>query len=205
MPTIQVKLFAAFVVVEALCLTPARAQRSDDWTYQIGGRTTFMVTTMHLSRLGDGFGNLPPGGKRLAHSSSLFFLMPRGPHMRLGVETLVGNTYGDSDTGIMYQAAGVIAEYQTRGAWFVALGAQGGAMIANATEPRNADDASQVRDGSYYKGNGLFVAPSLAVGRTSQRVELRVLLKPVLHIPGSAGLDAFNSTYIGVSLGFKRR
>lgn len=96
-----------------------------------------MVATMHLLRFGAGFGDLPPGGKRLAHASSLFFLIPRGPHLRLGVETLVGNTYGDSGTGIMYQAAGVIAEYQTRGIWFVALGAQGGAMIANATEPRN--------------------------------------------------------------------
>lgn len=207
MPTIPSQLCAAFLVVTAVCLTPSSslAQRANDWTYQIGGRSTFMATTMHLSRLGGGFRDLPPGGKRLAHSSSLFFVMPRGPHLRLGVETLVGNTYGDSDTGIMYQAAGIIAEYQTRGVWFIAFGAQGGAMIANATQPRNADDASQVRDGSYYKGNGLFVAPSLGVGRTSARVEFRVLLKPVLHIPGSAGLYAFNSTYLGVSLGFKRR
>jgi hypothetical protein len=202
------RAFAAFLVPFAVLLAPSSgvAQSTDDWTYQIGGRTTFMVGTMRLSHLGGGFSDLPPGGGRLTHASSLFFLWPRGSHVRLGIETLVGNSYGDSDAGILFQAVGVLAEYQTRGTWFMAVGAQGGAMIASATEPTSqAGGTTPVHTGSYYKGSGLFVAPSVAIGRAFGRTEVRVLVKPVLHIPGSAGLDAFDSTYLGVSLGLRRR
>jgi hypothetical protein len=189
-------------------LVPSRAlaQSADDWKYQIGGRTTVMATTMHLSQLGTGFRDLPPGGNRLTHASSLFLLWRRGPHFRLGVETLVGNSYGNSDTGVLFQAAGITAEYQTTRSVFVALGAQAGAVIASATQPSNGpSDASPVRSGAYYKGSGLFLAPHVAVGRVFGRSEVRLVAKRVRHIPGTVGLDAFDSMYLGLSLGLRRR
>lgn len=198
----------AALLLGVLCGAPrmVAAQSGADWHHQLGVRTTVMATSMDLSALGAGFRDLPAGGKRLAHSSSLFIVWSRGRHFRVGVETLVGNSYGRTNTGILFQAAGMTAEYQTAGLWFVAFGVQGGAMIATATQPADSTGTgAQAVSGSYYKGSGLFAAPHVSLGRRLGRREVRVLAKQVLDIPGSKGLDAFDSIYIGVSFGLKYR
>lgn len=174
----------------------ASAQSTADWGYEVGLRTTFMLSTMPLSELGGGFANLPAGEKALPHSSSLFVLWPLGAHVRLGIETLVGNSYPGSDTDILFQGTGVTAEYQTGGIWFAAIGVQAGGMIASASQ---SPDTEALRAGVHFKESGYFVAPQVGVGRRLGRFDLRLVAKPVWHF-GADGLDAFDSVYAGISV-----
>lgn len=197
-----------FLVCASFLSVPHRliAQSGGDWSYQIGARTTFMATTMELSSLGMGFRDLPPGGSRLAHSSSLFLLWPRGRHLRLGVENLVGNSYGNTDTGIQFQAIGITAEYQTTRLSFAVLGFQGGAMIASATQPGSeVGDPARAQAGTHYKGSGLFIAPYIGVGRRFGRRAVSIVAKQVMHLDQSSLLDSFDAAYVGLSLGLERR
>jgi hypothetical protein len=183
----------------------APAQSDDSWRYQVGGRSTFMLSTMHLADLGGGFEDLPAGGGPLAHSSSLFILWPRGTHGRLGVETLVGNSYSNGNTDISFQAAGVTGEYQTAGTWFVAMTGQVGGMIASATQSVDPEtEGEPLRAGVHYKGAGFFVAPQFSVGRRFRRYDVRLIGKRVWQF-GEEGLEAFNSAYAGISVGLIKR
>lgn len=175
---------------------PASAQTAPDWTYEVGLRSTIMMSAMPLSRLGGGFADLPSGGKALPHASSLFVLWRLGQHARLGVETLVGNANPDSDTGILFQGVGLTSEYQTGGTWFAAAGIQAGGMIASATQ---SADRSTVRNGEHYKESGYFAALQIGIGRRFGRYEGRLVGKPVWHF-GAEGLDAFDGFYAGVSV-----
>src|SRR5687767_12004045 len=83
----------AFTLAGFLSGGHVSAQSATDWKYEVGLRTTFMTSTMTLTDLGGGFVDLPAGGKALPHSSSLFVLFPLGTHVRVGIETLVGNSY----------------------------------------------------------------------------------------------------------------
>lgn len=172
------------------------AQSAAGWTYEVGLRTTFMTSAMTLSDLGGGFTDLPAGGKALPHSSSLFVLFPVGTHVRVGIETLVGNSYPGSDAEILFQGTGVTAEYQTTGTWFVALGVQAGAMLASAT---HSADRDALRTGVHYKESGYFLAPQFGVGRRVRRFDIRLIAKPVWNF-GAEGLSAFDGVYAGVSL-----
>jgi hypothetical protein len=172
------------------------------WSYEVGARTTFLVSTLQLSKLGPPFLDLKAGGRALPHSSSLFFVWRRGEHVRYGIETLVGNSYSTSTTSILFQAAGVTAEYHTSGRLFLALGVQGGAVLASATQPTGAAaDGSDVRAGFHYKGSGLFVAPSLGIGLRLRKYDLAMIAKQTVHVPGTDGLEGFNALYTGVSFG----
>jgi len=174
----------------------ASAQSTADWRYEVGLRTTFMLSAMPLSELGGGFANLPAGAKALPHSSSLFVLWPLGTHVRLGVETLVGNSYPGSDTDILFQGTGVTAEYQTAGTWFAAVSVQAGGMIASASQ---SSDAEALRAGVHFKESGYFLAPQVGFGRRLRRFDIRLVAKPVWHF-GAEGLDAFDSVYAGISV-----
>jgi hypothetical protein len=179
-----------------LLVGPAAAQSTLDWKYEVGLRTTFMTSAMPLSELGSGFADLPAGGEALPHSSSLFVLFPVGTHVRVGVETLVGNSYPGSDAEILFQGTGITAEYQTTGTWFAAVGVQAGAMIASATQ---SADRGALRTGAHYKESGYFVAPQVGVGRRLGRFDIRLIGKPVWNF-GADGLDAFDGVYAGISL-----
>jgi hypothetical protein len=186
----------ALALVPLLVAGRASAQSAPDWTYEVGLRSTIMLSAMPLSRLGAGFADLPSGGKALPHASSLFVLWRMGQHTRLGIETLVGNADPDSDTGVLFQGVGLTSEYQTAGTWFAAVGAQAGAMIASATQ---SPDRSTVRTGAHYKESGYFAALQLGVGRRLGRYEGRLVGRPVWHF-GAEGLDAFDGVYAGISV-----
>jgi len=178
----------------------AAAQDTPDWKYQVGLRTTFMVSPMSLSELGGGFTDLAAGGPALPHSSSIFVLWRLGAHTRLGIETLVGNSYPESSTQMLFQGSGVTVEYQTNGKWFAAASLQVGGMIVSATQAGEPGQDDGVPDaGAHYKQSGVFVAPHLALGRRVGRFEIRLVGKQVWQ-PDSKGLSAFNSSYAGISL-----
>jgi hypothetical protein len=164
-----------------------------------------MVTAMPLSQLGEGFEDLPAGGKSLPHSSSLFVMWPLGTHMRLGVETLVGNSYADGNTEILFQASGLTAEYHTGGTWSAAVSLQAGGMIASATQSLDANETGAVlRTGAHYKDSGLFLAPQVSFGRRVNRYDVRLIGKQVWQF-GEDGFDAFDSFYVGLSAALIRR
>jgi hypothetical protein len=164
-----------------------------------------MVSTMPLSELGAGFADLHSGGKALPHSSSIFVMWPRGEHLRIGVETLVGNSYPASDTQILFQAAGVVAEYQTSGRWFAAAGVQGGGMIVSATQSPESDaDDVALGNGVHYKESGVFLAPQISIGRQVGHFDVRLVGRQVFQF-GATGVDAFDSAYAGISVGLLRR
>lgn len=180
--------------------SPASAQSTADWRYQIGIRTTFMASTMSLSELGGGFSDLPAGGKALPHSSSIFVLWPLGAHTRLGIETLVGNSYPESNTQMLFQASGVTAEYQTGGTWFAAVSVQVGGMIVSATESSEATaEGDRLRTGLHYKESGAFLAPQLGIGRRVSRYDVRLVGKQIWQFKAK-GLGAFDAAYVGVSV-----
>jgi hypothetical protein len=182
------------------------AQASTDWKYEVGLRSTVMMTVMPLSGLGGGFEDLPAGGKSLPHSSSLFVMWPLGEHLRLGVETLVGNSFAESDTEteILFQASGVTAEYQTAGTWFGAVSVQAGGIIASAQSFDSDADDAVLRTGASYKDSGLFLAPQIGIGRRTGRFDLRLVGKQVWQF-GAEGFDAFDSFYAGISVAVIRR
>jgi len=179
---------------------PASAQSTSDWKYEIGIRTTFMVSTMPLSELGGGFADLPAGGKALPHSSSIFVLWPLGAHTRLGIETLVGNSYPESDTQMLFQASGITAEYQTSGTWFAAASVQVGGMIVSATESSEATaEGDRLSTGLNYKESGAFLAPQIGIGRRVGRYDVRLVGKQIWQFKAK-GLGAFDASYAGVSV-----
>jgi hypothetical protein len=180
------------------------AQEAPSWRYQVGGRTTFMMSAMHLSGLGAPFADLDPGGEALPHASGFFVLWPRGDRVRIGLETLVGNSYDDDDTNMLFQGAGFLAEYQTAGTWFLAAGLHVGGMLVSATQPTASGGSGSVRAGSTYKGSGLFGAPMLSVGRLLGSKELRIVVRRVWHLPGTEHLSAFDTAYLGIGLSFRR-
>lgn len=178
----------------------ASAQSTADWKYEVGLRTTFMLSAMPLSELGGGFADLPAGGKSLPHASSLFVLWPLGTHVRLGIETLVGNSYSESDTEMLFQATGVTAEYQTAGTWFAAASVQVGGMLASATQSSDPGTEGDVlRAGAHYKESGYFLAPQIGFGRRLGRFDVRLVGKQVWHF-GGKNLGAFDSFYAGISI-----
>ncbi len=190
----------------AMLLISSHAQAQSAWRYQVGARSTAMLSTMKLARLGVPFSDLSAGGSNLTHASSLFLLWPRWRYGSLGIETLVGNSYGSSGSQILFQAVGLSVDYRSRGAWFTALGAQVGGMIASATYAANASGSDgDVQTGSHYKGSGVFLAPGVAIGRETGSFELRGLVRHVVHLPGTPHLNAFDATYAGISVGRKFR
>jgi hypothetical protein len=178
----------------------AAAQTTSDWKYQVGLRTTLMVSAMPLSELGGGFSDLPAGGKAMPHASSIFILWAVGEHTRLGIETLVGNSYPESGTQMLFQASGVTAEYQTGGTWFAAAGVQVGGMIVSATQsPTATVEGDRLGTGSHYKESGAFLAPQVGVGRRVGRYDVRLVGKQIWQFKAN-GLSAFDAFYTGISV-----
>lgn len=193
-------LLAATVIALPFTGRASAQTTPSDWKYEVGVRTMFVVSGMPLSQLGGGFTDLPAGGKALPHSSSIFVLWSLGAHTRLGIETLVGNSYPESDTQMLFQASGITAEYQTGGTWFAAASVQVGGMIASATQSSGeAQGLDGTGAGLHYKESGAFLAPQIGVGRRLGRYDVRFVGKQVWQF-GAKGLGAFDSFYTGISV-----
>jgi hypothetical protein len=133
-----------------------------------------------------------------------FFLMYKvRPYLRVGIETLVASSDKGEATTMNYQAAGPVIELSYGKTWFVSGGVHGGGVIVNAMARQGAAPAEGATTGSYFKGDGVFLAPYVDVGRRIRRYEIGVFLKQV-NIFGEkerGGLSDFSSTFVGLRFG----
>ena len=177
----------------------AAAQNSDR-KYVVGIRSALIVGTMELSGLDPAFDDLAADGPTGPHMSGFFFLFKVRPHLRIGVETLVTNSDQDAATTMNYQAAGPVLELSYGDSWFVSGGVHMGGLIVNAMARQGTAPSEGATAGSFYKGNGLFVAPSVDIGYRFRRTEVGLFAKQV-SIFGEqerGGISDFSSTFVGL-------
>jgi hypothetical protein len=193
------KLFVLIGMLVASLPTQAAAQDRDR-KYEVGIRSALITGTLELSGLDPAFADLEPDGAVGPHMSGFFFLVKVRPHLRLGIETLVANSDQTAATTMNYQAAGPVVELSFGDRWFVAGSVHGGGLIVNAMSRPGAAPATGATSGSYFKGEGLFVAPSVDVGYRFRRSELGLFVKQV-NIFGEkdrGGISEFSATFVGL-------
>ena len=181
----------------------ASAQNSDR-KYVVGIRSALIVGTMELSGLDPAFDDLAADGPSGPHMSGFFFLYKVRPFLRIGVETLVANSDQTAATTMNYQAAGPVVELSYGDSWFVSGGLHMGGLVVNAMARQGAAPSEGAAAGSFYKGNGLFVAPSVDIGYRFRRTEVGLFMKQV-NILGEkerGGISDFSSTFVGLRLAF---
>jgi hypothetical protein len=196
-----VKILALTGILLAGVLTEAAAQDRNR-KYVVGIRSALITGTMELSGLDPSFDNLAPDGPEGPHISGFFLLVKVRPNLRLGVETLVANSNQNARTTMNYQAAGPLAELSYGDSWFVSGGVHGGGLIVNAMARQITAPSEGATAGSFFKGNGLFVAPSADVGYRFRRGEVGLSMKQV-NIFGETkrgGISDFGSTFVGLRL-----
>jgi hypothetical protein len=155
---------------------------------------------MELSGLDPAFDDLAADGPTGPHMSGYFFLFKVRPHLRIGVETLVANSDQNAATTMNYQAAGPVVELTYGNSWFVSGGVHMGGLIVNVMARQGAAPSEGATTGAFYKGNGLFVAPSVDIGYRIRRSEVGVFAKQV-SIFGEkerGGISEFGSTFVGL-------
>jgi hypothetical protein len=155
---------------------------------------------MELSGLDPAFDDLAADGPAGPHMSGFFFLFKVRPHLRIGVETLVANSDQNAATTMNYQAAGPVVELSYGDSWFVSGGVHMGGLIVNAMARQGAAPSEGAATGSFYKGNGLFVAPSVDIGYRFRRSELGLFAKQVSLFGEKerGGISEFGSTFVGL-------
>ncbi len=196
----KMMLIGVLATMLPICAT---AQTSDH-KYEVGIRSALMVGTMDLSQLDPAFDDLSPDGATGAHMSGFYLLMKVRPHLRLGVETLVSNSDKTATTTMNYQAAGPVVELSYGRSWYVSGSVNAGGLIVNAMSRSGAAPAEGASQGSFFKGEGLYVAPSIDVGYRYRRLSLGVFLKQV-SVFGEAergGMSEFGSRFGGMKFSF---
>lgn len=193
-----------FVLI-ALLLTIVSTQASGqdrDRRYVMGIRSALILGTMELSGLDPAFDDLAADGPEGPHMSGFFFLFKVRPNLRIGVETLVANSNQNAATTMNYQAAGPVIELSYGSKWFVSGGVHLGGLIVNAMARQGAAPSEGASTGLFYKGNGLFVAPSVDIGYRFRRSEVGLFMKQV-NIFGEeerGGISEFSSRFVGLRL-----
>lgn len=102
-----------------------------------------------------------------------------------------------------YQAAGPIVELSYGQSWFASGGVHAGGLIVNAMARQGAAPSEGATAGSFYKGNGAFVAPYADIGYRFRRYEAGLFVKRV-NIFGEkerGGISDFSSTFGGLRFG----
>jgi hypothetical protein len=196
-----VRILVLIAILVASVTTQASAQDRDR-KYVVGIRSGLITGTMELSGLDPAFDDLAADGPEGPHMSGFFFLFKVRPHMRIGVETLVSNSNQNAATTMNYQAAGPVVELSYGESWFVSGGVHMGGLIVNAMARTGAAPSEGATTGSFYKGNGLFVAPSVDIGRRFRRSEVGLFAKQVNIFGEEArgGISDFSSTFVGLRL-----
>lgn len=179
--------------------TLAAAQESDR-KYTMGIRSGLISGTMELSGLDPVFDDLEADGLVGPHMSGYFLTYKVRPWLRIGIETLVSNSDKSDVTTMNYQAAGPVVELSYGARWFVSGGVHGGGLIVNAMARQGPAPSEGASTGSFFKGEGLFLAPYVDIGYRFRRTELGVFMKQV-SIFGEAdrgGISEFGSTFVGL-------
>lgn len=189
------------VLIGLLVASATRAAAQErDHKYVVGIRSALITGTMELSGLDPAFDDLAANGPKGPHMSGFFFLFKVRPHLRIGVETLVSNSDQNAATTMNYQAAGPVVELSYGETWFVSGDVHVGGLIVNAMSRQGAAPSEGATTGSFYKGNGWFVAPSVDIGRRFRQAEIGLFVKRV-NISGETdrgGIADFSSTFVGL-------
>lgn len=194
---VLVGILAATIPIQAAAQDPDR-------NYEVGIRSAVIMGTMDLSGLDPVFDDLAADGLTGPHMSGFFLLYKLRPYLRLGIETLVANSDQTAVTSMNYQAAGPVVELSYGTSWFVTGGVHGGGLIVNAMARQDPAAPEGANTGSFYKGEGLFLAPYVDIGYRIRRGELGLFLKQV-NIFGEedrGGISEFGSTFVGLRFGF---
>lgn len=185
----------------ALALVSTHAAAQDrDRKYEVGIRSALISGSMNLSEVDPAFENLSNDGFDGAHMSGFFLMFNVRPHLRIGIETLVANSDQSATTTMNYQAAGPVVEVTYGRTWFVSGGVHGGGLIVNAMARQGAEPPEGASSGSFFKGDGAFVAPYADVGYRLRRGEVGVFVKQV-NIFGQedrGGIGGFSSRFVGL-------
>lgn len=186
-------------------VTQSMAAQRRDRTVVVGIRSGLISGSMNLSQVDAAFGDLVNDGPKGPHMSGFYLLVSVRSHLRIGVETLVGNSDQEATTTMNYQAAGPVAEVTYGEKWFVSSGVHAGGVIVNAMARTEATPAVGATRGSFFKANGGFVAPYADVGYRFRRSEVGMYVKraEMLGAKDRGGLSPFSATFVGVRLGIR--
>jgi hypothetical protein len=184
----------------AAALPTHTAAQNGDRKYEVGIRSALIIGKMELSGLDADFADLGSDGPKGPHMSGFFLLYKVRPHLRIGVETLVANSDQDAVTTMNYQAAGPVVGLSYGDSWFIAGGVHAGGLIVNAMARQGPAPSEGASSGSFYKGNGMFLAPYVDIGHRFGRHELGVFVKPVRVFGESdrGGLTGFSASFVGL-------
>jgi hypothetical protein len=191
-----------FIGILLASVSSQAAAQDRDRKYTLGIRSGLITGSMDLSGLDPAFDDLAFDGPTGPHMSGFFLHYRVRSHLRIGVETLVSNSDQNAATTMSYQAAGPVVELSYGESWFVSGGVHAGGLIVNAMARQGAAPAEGAAVGSFYKGSGMFVAPSVDVGYRFRRSEVGLFAKRVNIVGEKArgGISEFSSTFIGVRL-----
>lgn len=200
----MIKRLVVLGVLVVSVTKPAAAQGRDR-TVVVGIRSGLIAGSMPLSRLDGAFGDLANDGPSGPHMSGFYLLVTVRSHLRIGVETLVGNSDQEATTTMNYQAAGPMVELTYGDKWFVSGGVHAGGVIVNAMSRTGAQPASGATSGSYFKANGGFAAPYADLGHRLRRSEVGLYVKraAMFGAKDRGGLSPFSATFVGVRFGIR--
>ena len=199
--TMDLKLIITVLAMISVCATALKAGESGLKRYHVGGRSAIIIGEMGLADLDPVFGDLSTDGLSGAHHSGLFIQYTWKPYLRLGLETLVGNSAANKSTTMNFQAAGPVAEFIYQGPVSLSGGLHMGGMILNAMHRPGASAANKVESGVYFKGEGVFLAPFAGIGTRIKSLEVRLFTKYVL-VSGENKVDSFSALYSGLSYSY---
>ena len=193
------------LLLVGIITSPVHAQKNKK--FHIGQRSTMVLGSMNLSEIDPAFDDLTAKGGLGdgVHHSSVYFLYQIRPNLKVGFETLVGNSSEHEKTSMDFQAAGAVVEWTYGRSVFVAGGAQMGAMIVDALSRDDAYADERVAKGTFFKGGGPFIAPYVGIGKYFGAWEARLMLKSVFvgQVEDDAPMDAFSAHYAGISVGYR--
>lgn len=195
------------ITVLTFCLMPVAllgGEGNKEKKYQLGGRSAIITSDMELSKINPAFDDLSRDGFKGPHHSSLFFLYKVKPWLRVGFETLVGNSDENANTTFDFQGAGLFTDFYYGQRFFLAGGFHLGGMIVDVLHKETDAAGEKVNAGTFYKDEGVFFAPHVGVGMNIKSFELRLLAKTVLLIAadGNENIDGLNAPYVGLSWGW---
>lgn len=197
---VRTLVLTGILAATAATLPAQAAAQAREAKYVVGIRSGLITGTMTLSGLDPAFGDLAADGPEGPHMSGFFFLVKVRSHLRIGVETLVSSSDQDASTTMNYQAAGPVVELSYGEKWFVSGGVHAGGLLVNAMARQGAAPSQGASVGSFYKGNGMFVAPSVDIGYRFRRHEVGLFVKQVTIFGEEerGGLSDFSSTFAGL-------
>lgn len=182
-----------------------QAHSSDDVNtrkFQIGIHSMIAVDDLALSEISPEFDDLSSGKLNGPHNSSIYILTSVNRHLRIGAETLAGNSTEDDNTSMNFQGLGFLVDFVYGERVLVHGGLHAGGVIVNATTRVGDSENTNTHQGQFYKDSGVFVAPYVGLGYQTGRLEFSVIAKWLEFVEAESDeFSAFNAPYAGIGIG----